>query len=310
MENNSGEKIIEENKEKSSEKKFDFELFYNKYYKIFLFIPLIILLICAIYLYDFNNKHGDLILKDITLSGGTSIQINTNIEIKKLKQELESNFDEVIIRQISDITTGEQVAVIITTKSPVNEIKPFLENYLGFELNSENSTIEFTGSALSGSFYNQLKFALIISFLLMATIVFVIFRNFIPSIAVVFAALGDIIMTLTVINILEIRLSTAGIIAFLMLIGYSVDSDILLTTRVIKRSGGTINSRIYSSFKTGITMTLTSLLVVIVGLVITSSFSKVFSQIFTILSIGLIIDIFNTWFFNAGIIKWYFERKK
>ncbi|MEM3122260.1 MAG: MMPL family transporter, partial [Candidatus Pacearchaeota archaeon] len=245
-----------------------------------------------------------------TLSGGTSIQINTNIEIKKLKQELESNFDEVIIRQISDITTGEQVAVIITTKSPVNEIKPFLENYLGFELNSENSTIEFTGSALSGSFYNQLKFALIISFLLMATIVFVIFRNFIPSIAVVFAALGDIIMTLTVINILEIRLSTAGIIAFLMLIGYSVDSDILLTTRVIKRSGGTINSRIYSSFKTGITMTLTSLLVVIVGLVITSSFSKVFSQIFTILSIGLIIDIFNTWFFNAGIIKWYFERKK
>jgi preprotein translocase subunit SecF len=105
------------------------------------------------------------------------------------------------------------------------------------------------------------------------------------------------------------HLSTAGIVAFLMLIGYSVDTDILLTTRVFKRHEGSVNSRIFSSFKTGMTMTLTSLLVVSIGYFMTSGFSKVFNQIFTILIIGLLFDIINTWLFNAGIIKWYMERK-
>jgi preprotein translocase subunit SecF len=125
----------------------------------------------------------------------------------------------------------------------------------------------------------------------------------------VFAAFSDIVLTIVVIDLLGIKVSTAGIVAFLMLIGYSVDTDILLTTRVVKRREDNINSRIYDSFKTGITMTLTSLLVVMIGYFLTAGFSKIFSQIFTILIIGLIFDIMNTWLFNAGIIKWYLEKK-
>lgn len=137
---------------------------------------------------------------------------------------------------------------------------------------------------------------------------FIYFKFNMPSFFVIFCALADMLMTLTIVNLLGIRVSTAGIVAFLMLIGYSVDSDILLTTRVLRQSEGTINSRIGSAFKTGIIMTLTSLAAVVVSLIIVGSYSPALKQIFTILTIGLVLDILNTWITNASLIKFYAEK--
>jgi len=289
------EKTEEKTEEiKLPKEKLNFSKSYDKHYKKLFFIPIILLVLSLFYLASFYTQNGDIIYKDITLTGGTSIQVNTNTDIEILRQELETNFQDVSIRSISNILTGEQVAILIETSAPPEEIKPFLETYFGFELTSENSSIEFTGSKIGGSFYNQLRFAIALSFIFMAIVVFIIFRSYIPSLAVIFSAFSDIVLTVTVVNLLGMRLSTAGIMAFLMLIGYSVDTDILLTTRILKRRGFSINSRLFNAFKTGITMTLTSLAVVLVGLFLTASFSKVFSQIFTILTIGLLFNILFT----------------
>jgi preprotein translocase subunit SecF len=302
---------VEQKKEKKNFKEHlkNADATYNKYYLILLIIPIILLALTLAYLTYFSYQNGDIIKKDITLTGGTSIQVHTNTDIVKLRSELEDKFEDVSVREVSDIITGEQVAFIIETASSPEEVKPFLEEYLGIKLDSTNSSIEFTGSSLSGSFYNQLRIAILISFILMALAVFLIFRTFAPSVAVIFAAFADIVMTIAVIDLLGIKMSTAGIVAILMLIGYSVDTDILLTTRVVKRREGSVNSRVWSSFKTGITMTLTALSIVIIGLVFTSSFSSIFNQIFTVLAIGLVFDIINTWAFNASFIKWYVERR-
>ena len=77
-------------------------------------------------------------------------------------------------------------------------------------------------------------------------------------------------------------MSSGGIVAFLMLIGYSVDTDILLTNRVLKRFEGTVNEKIFGAFKTGITMTLTSLLAIVLALLVRNApmYSKIF-QIYT-----------------------------
>ena len=296
---------IQETIEKKS-----FEKFYNRIYLILLIIPVLLLILSLIYLYSFSQQHGDLIRKDITLTGGTSIQVNSDIDITELRNTLNENFEDVSIRQISDIFTGEQIAFVIETTATPEEITPFLENYLGFKLTDENSSLEFTGSSLSGSFYNQLKFAILLSFIFMSIVVFLIFRTFIPSTAVIFSAFTDIVLTLVIVDLMGITVSTAGIDAFLMLIGYSVDTDILLTTRLLKRKEGSVNSAIFSAFKTGITMTFTSLVVVIIGFYIMSSLSDVFKQIFTILAIGLVMDILNTWFTNASFLKLYAEKMK
>jgi len=49
--------------------------------------------------------------------------------------------------------------------------------------------------------------------------------------AVVISAFADIVMTLALVDILGLKISTAGIVAFLMLIGYSVDTDILFNNK-------------------------------------------------------------------------------
>ncbi len=287
-----------------------FEKFHNKYYKFLLLIPLILLLLSLIYMAGFYSKNQDFIYKDISLTGGTSVTVYESLDIIKLKQDLSEKLEDINIREIYDLITKEQKAVIIETKSDGEQTKQVLEEYFGYELNSENSSFEFTGSTLSESFYKQLLIAILFAFIFMAIVVFIIFRTFVPSAAVIISAFADILMTLVLVNVFEIKMSSAGIVAFLMLIGYSVDTDILLTTRILKRSEGSLNKRIFGAFKTGMTMTLTSLLAVILALFVVKSFSLILTQIFTILAIGLGFDLLNTWITNVSILKWYMERKK
>ncbi|MBU3913372.1 MAG: protein translocase subunit SecF [Nanoarchaeota archaeon] len=285
---------------------------YDKYYKIFFFIPVLLTLLSLVYLGFFFSQHNDFMLKDASLSGGTTITINGDIDTLKLESELKPEVPDVTIRKLTDLRSGKAIAVIVESSINISELKPKVEGVLGYELTTGlngNSSIESTGATLSNNFYKQLIFALIISFILMSLVIFIMFRTFIPSLAVIFAAFSDIVMPLALINILGIRLSAAGIAAFLMLIGYSVDTDILLTTRALKKRDGTLNTRIFGAFKTGILMTLTALAAVLPAFFVITGLPESFRQIFLILALGLSADIFNTWLTNASIIKWYCEKK-
>lgn len=292
------------------EKKSKLRELYDNHYKKLLIIPAILLILALIYLYSFNHTNGDIIHKAISLKGGTSITIYSETDITKLKSFLQTKFTEFDIREISDLTTGKQLAIIVETTSSAEDTKAAMEEFLGFQLNDQNSSIEFTGDTLSAGFYSQLRLAIILSFILMSIVVFILFRTFVPSFAVISCAFADIVLTLATIDLLGFHVSSAGIIALLMLIGYSVDSDILLTTRVLKRKDENIDSTIFTAFKTGLTMTLTAIAAVGISLLIVRSFSDTLTQIFSILLIGLFYDIFNTWITNVIWLKWYAEGKE
>jgi preprotein translocase subunit SecF len=372
---------------------------YDRTYILFLVIPLILLLISLIYLGFFFSQHKDFMLKDVSLSGGTSITLNGEINVDKLEQDL-NKLPDISVRKLTDLNSGKLMAVIIETSLSPEEIQPIIESSLGYPLNSENSSIEFSGPILSQSFYLELLKIILLAFTLMGLVIFLIFgesnsikaisiglslaavkltfpartilvilaviiglaalayssynilkksghrRNKIylaisitmfvlalifniyylifiivfilfltyliespPSIAVIFAAFADIVMALTIVDFLGIKLSAAGIAAFLMLIGYSVDTDILLTTRALKKREGTLNQRIYGAFKTGILMTLTGLVAVLPAFFIVTGLPDSFRQIFLILALGLGADIINTWMANASIIKLYCNKK-
>ena len=332
-----------------------FGQFHNKNYKKLLIIPIILIVLSLAYIGYFWYVNGDFIKRDITLTGGTSITIfsDQEINIQELRDFLSGKMDDFAIRELSDFRTAKQKAVIVESPSDVTELKGYLEEFLDYELDSENSSVESTGSSLGEGFYKQLLYAIVLSFSFMAIVVFFIFggslrlkllmilitfipvilffsraisieiaifaniiiliisvfiyfKKSVPSAAVVLSAFADIVMTLALVDFLGIKVSSAGIIAFLMLIGYSVDSDIMLTTRLLKRHD---EKRLYNAFKTGITMTLTSIIAITAALIITQSFSEVLKQIFTVLLIGLAFDILNTWITNASILKWYLEAK-
>jgi preprotein translocase subunit SecF len=122
----------------------------------------------------------------------------------------------------------------------------------------------------------------------------------IPSIAVILAAFSDIVITVAVLSLLQIKIGTASIAALLMLIGYSVDTDILLSTRVVKEREDEYRDRVTDAFTTGITMTLTTLSAVTVTYLVAQS--QTLSQIMLVLVIGLLVDIINTWLQNAPLL--------
>ncbi|MEK6830405.1 MAG: protein translocase subunit SecF [Nanoarchaeota archaeon] len=289
--------------------KESFAKWYDRNYKFLLIIPFLFLILSFISLGYTYAKTGDFIKKDISLTGGTSITVNGEPS-ENFESELKKNFADSSVRRLTDLRTNKVNSFIIETSAKPEEIQPAIEKLLDYELNEKNSNIEFTGSSLSSNFYKQLLTALVISFILMSLVVFLLFRTFIPSIAVISAALSDIIMSLALVNVLGMKISAAGIAAFLMLIGYSVDTDILLTTRALRRKELILNQRIYSAFKTGILMTLTALIAVTPIFFIVSGIPDSFRQIFIILAIGLFADILNTWLTNASLIKWYCEVKK
>src|SRR3972149_9160508 len=86
---------------------------YDKHYKLLLLIPILILMLSLVYLGIFYSKNGDIIYKDVSLSGGTSITINGEIDQGLLEAPLKEKFPDVSFTSLTDITTGKQVGLQI-----------------------------------------------------------------------------------------------------------------------------------------------------------------------------------------------------
>jgi preprotein translocase subunit SecF len=166
------------------------------------------------------------------------------------------------------------------------------------------------GPLLSKQSLTQVYYAMGFAFLFMSITVFIIFRNFVPSMAVILAAFCDIIIAIGGMSIFGIPLSLASVGALLMLIGYSVDTDILLTTRVLKRREGTINERAKDAMTTGFTMAAAAIGSMVALYLVVKFFmpyAQVLDQIAAVLIIGLIADVLATWLMNLGVLRWYME---
>jgi preprotein translocase subunit SecF len=283
--------------------------FYELYFKKLMIIPFALLFI-AIFLIVFKvATTGDFINKGVSLKGGVTMTIPevSGVDMTKFKSDLDSNFPG---KDISIRSIGASGLVVDAGINDKVEIDNFV-SFVGKELNlkQEQYTVEVMGASLGSSFFKETLFSIGLAFLFMSITVFLYFWGYYaPSFMVILCAFSDIITTLAIVNLLGIKLSTAGIAAFLMLIGYSVDTDILLSTRVLKVKEGSVNDKIFDAFGTGMMMTLTTLAAITVGLVFTKS--DVIHQIMFILLIGLVCDIIFTWLQNAALLKLYVERKK
>jgi preprotein translocase subunit SecF len=106
-------------------------------------------------------------------------------------------------------------------------------------------------------------------------------------------------------NVFGINLSLGTVAALLMLIGYSVDSDILLTNHVLRRSGNFAES-VRRAMRTGVTMTITSLSAMAVMAIVATFFGiQLLSAIGTVLVFGLATDLVITYMFNVSLLRWY-----
>ena len=283
---------------------------YEKHYKKLLLIPLIIFILCLMILGIKYAKTGFIIERDVSLKGGVEITIiKEGINFNEIEFALKEKYEDISVREITDPLTRKSKGITIKTSDiEEEEIRLFLKTKIDFdEKNRDVYTPNITQPEFGAGFYRSLLLVLLIGFILMSITVFIAFRTFIPSLAVISAAVIDIVFSLTISSLIGIKLDGGAIVAFLLVIGYSVDTDILLTTRMIKRTEGNYMERMYNSMKTGLTMTFAAIAALSVGYFI--ALSTTLQNMFFIIVIALIMDIFATYLTNAGILIWYCKKK-
>jgi preprotein translocase subunit SecF len=258
-------------------------------------IPLAMLAVALILLILNIATTGMPVTPGIDFSGGTAVTIITT----DTREQISLYFAEYPLSDVSDMNNGKFLKFGLMDDAKYKSLTSLINQRY------PDARIDQIGETFGKSLQSQAVLALIFSFIGMSIVVFLSFRTFVPSGAVVLSAFADIVMTAATMNLVGIQLSLGTLAALLMLIGYSVDSDILLTNRVLKRQGK-LNEKLSGAFRTGIIMTTTTLAAVS-AMFLVSWFGavQIIYEISAVLLIGLLFDVMNTWLTNVGILKWY-----
>ncbi|RLF91694.1 hypothetical protein DRN46_00430 [Thermococci archaeon] len=274
-------------------------------YKKFLLIPILFLAFSSSILVLKGIELG------IDLAGGTLIQLE-GLKEKPSESEIEGILASHGVKSSQIRVVGKigspTYTVVILTKEDISEVETELISSLENKLKAEEVSTSGVGAEIGEYFFSQGKKAIVLAVSFMALVIFILFRYPVISMSMILAVLMDGIDALGLMALAGMELSLSSIAALLMVIGYSVDSNILLTTSVIKRRGGKPQDRVVKAMRTGLKMTTTTLIALLVLLFLFQG-ERIISGIATVLLFGLVSDLINTWLFNAGVILFLVERR-
>ncbi|MBI3413294.1 MAG: hypothetical protein HY051_04395 [Candidatus Aenigmarchaeota archaeon] len=278
-------------------------VFVNKSnYKYGLLITQLLLLASIVVIAQNWAANGDWIRKAVDLSGGTQITFSFagNLDAA-LEEKIAAEYGARprVFRNAGSSTISLAASQNLDTAS----IKEFLEAN-GISVLGEPS-VQTIGPALGSSFWRQAQLSIIFGLVLMGISVYTIYRSPVPSLAIILSAVSNMLETVAVMNIFRMEMSLGGVAALLMMIGYSVDTNVVLTTRLLKKEFGSedFDKTLKSSVITGLTMTAAS--VAALAAIIIFSPASVLTQIASVLIVGLVFDIPNTWLQNSAILRWH-----
>ncbi len=193
------------------------------------------------------------------------------------------------------------------------KFKSKLITFLSTNLNVPESQLNLQeiGPSLGNFFLKQSTTAIALAFLFIVLLIFYYFRTFVLSFAAAQSAFFDVLVAYATLGAFHIPLSLATFAPLLMLIGYSIDTDIMLNDRMIKRKTGTKFGRLRGALKTGLTMTLTALFTML-SLLAVSYYANitVLFDISLMMVAGLLADIVATWFTNVVLVLWLMETRE
>lgn len=186
-----------------------------------------------------------------------------------------------------------------------NSISKSIDKYANYS----SFSVQSVSPALSAHFIeNAIKVA-VFAAVLTTMFVFFFFRTLVPSIAVIIGALSDVLIALGAMGLFGIPLTLASFAALLMILGFSLDTDILLTMRMLKRAGNP-REKAFDAMKTGMTMSITAIFAFLVLYTVGSyTHISIYSEISAVALAGLVGDLFATWGINAVILLMHAEGK-
>jgi preprotein translocase subunit SecF len=262
-------------------------------------LPLVLLLLAVAVLGFTTLTTGMPLTPGIDFAGGTAVTIFTSDS----RETIEATFADYPLLSVGEgVGNGKYIQFGPMDDAQYRSFTALVnENY-------PDAKVDQIGETFGKTLQSQAFLALIFSFVGVALVIFLAYRNPVSSGAIVLAAISDITITAAAMQVLGIPLSLGTTAALLMLIGYSADSNVLLTTRLLKRKGK-LDEKLSGAFRTGIIMTTTTLAAIAAMWVVTTLGQiQIISAIASVLIIGLLVDLMNTWMLNAGILKAYILR--
>ncbi|MFB6085707.1 MAG: protein translocase subunit SecF [Halodesulfurarchaeum sp.] len=272
------------------------EVDYSRYSnRQLLSIPLAVLLVALLIVGGMWVMTGSPADLGVEFTGGSELTVETSLS----SSELAAQFEEPVV-SVQGIEGGNNYIVTFETAN-VEAVRDTAEAH-------ESITVLGSGETDPVFSDENKKWAIIglaIAFTGMSIVAFALFRTLVPSLAIVVSAFSDMLVPIAVFDLLGLKVTLGTVAALLMLIGYSVDSDILLTNHVLRRSGGFYESTV-RAMETGVTMTVTSIAAMAVMAVAATFFGiELMASIGLILVIGLSMDLVNTYMFNIALLRWY-----
>ncbi|MDV0447881.1 Protein-export membrane protein SecF [Methanosarcinaceae archaeon Ag5] len=273
-------------------------------------IPLAVLALAIIIILFTTVKTGYPVALGMDFVGGTQFSFTTSLS----ESQIEEMFSDYPLDEVR--TSGNRMIVQFgqMADEDLENIEKLIYGNSAFSNVEEKQVAPVYSEQLQKTAF----LAIILSFIGMAVVVTILFRKVVPAGAVIISAVSDILVPVAFMDLFGIELTLGTVAALLMLIGYSVDSDILLTNKVLKRSGN-LNDKISSAMRTGLLMTSTTAAAFLVMYLVSTYLHYIvpsvppiplLSQISLIVLVGLVIDIFNTWFLNVGILRAYLTKGK
>lgn len=208
-----------------------------------------------------------------------------------------------------ELVSASSEAVNAESSKIANSVRQELITTFSLDPNTPFTTEQVTPT-FGASFLTNTILVAAAGIALLTVVIFIFFREFIPSIAVVEAVLFDMLAALALLTLFNFSITLSTVAALLMMVGYSVDTDILLTTRLLKRKDKSVIERANDTLITGMTVTATLFGATLVMLTV-SWFAQItiIYEISATILFGLIGDVIATWFTNAPILLWYWEKK-
>jgi len=175
----------------------------------------------------------------------------------------------------------------------------------------DSISVDVVSPTLATHFIEKAMFAMGLSLLFALMLAFVVFRNPVSALIVMSGALADVVISLGGMGLFGVQLTVASFAALLTIMGLSLDTDMLLSMRVVKIQEGTPSERAYGALKTGATMSVTGFaaFIMLFSLGLFASIPTYY-EIGAVISMGLVGDLIATWCFNAVLVLWFVESQR
>jgi len=263
-------------------------------------IPLTLLVISLLGIFQVYSKTGDFFLKDIDLKGGSSLTLifNKSISTEEIEPIIKKKIETFIISSSKTMEGFTTINILTEKNINASEIVELLNSNGFYPI---EYSIQFVGPELGATFFSQIATLLTVAYILLFITNLYIYKKPIIAITIILSSIANIIVVFGIMNLLNQKISFAGFSSLLMLIAFAIDANVILATKILS---GKIEE-FYEQYKKGLItgLTINTGLIISMLIVLFLSNSPFLINIAQIQTIGFAADILNTWVLNAAIIE-------